>query len=214
MVTSDQGEATGEFELTVRNFELPLKPSLDSSFMLWRNKSTAACETILLHKLMPTSVPVRDAAGFVQKYQLSSINVGLSSGADYNHGTMSRALSVEEIQQIARQLPSGPLLYNYTADEIVEFPNLYPMIKAWARNLHSAGILNLITMTPVPELFDDGTGSGRSAVDIWVLAPGYYEASTPNVAAVLKKGDRVWTYTALVQDDHSPRWEIDFPPMH
>jgi len=214
MVTSDQGRTTGEFELTVWNFELPLQPSLNSSFMLWKDKSAAACETILQHKLMPTPVSVQDAAGFVEKYQLSSINIGLSSGADYNHGTMSPVPSVEEIQKIARQLPSGPLLYNYTADEIVEFPNLYPEIKAWARNLHSAGILNLITMAPVPELFDDGSGSGRSAVDIWVLQPGYYEASAQNVAAVLRKGDRVWTYTALVQDDHSPQWEIDFPPIH
>jgi len=47
-----------------------------------------------------------------------------------------------------------------------------------------------------------------------VLQPGYYEASPQNVAAVLKKGDRAWTYTALVQDDHSPQWEIDFSPMH
>lgn len=213
-VTTDQGSATGDLELTVWNFELPLKPSLDSSFMLWKDKSAAACETILRHKLMPTPVPVENAMRFVEKYQLSSINLGLSSGADYNHGTMSPAPSVEEIQKIVRQLPSGRLLYNYTADEIVEFPDLYPVIKAWARNLHSAGVLNLITMAPVPELFDDGSGSGRSAVDIWVLQPGYYEASPQNVAAVLKKGDRVWTYTALVQDDHSPQWEIDFPPMH
>ena len=212
-VTSDQGRATGEFQLTVWDFELPLKPSLDSSFMLWKDKSAAACETILRHKLMPTPIPLQDAAELVEKYHLSSINIGLSSNADYNHGVMGPAPSVEEIQKIARQLPSGPLLYNYTADEIVEFPNLYPVIKTWARNLHSAGILNLITMAPVPDLFEDGSGSGRSAVDIWVLQPGYYEASPQNVRTVLKKGDRVWTYTALVQDDHSPQWEIDFPPL-
>jgi len=107
--------------------------------MLWKDTSAAACETILRHKLMPTPVPVQSATRFVEKYQLSSINIGLSSGADYNHGNMSPAPSVEAIQTIARQLPSGPLLYNYTADEIVEFPDLYPVIKAWARNLHSAG---------------------------------------------------------------------------
>ncbi len=213
-VTSDQGSTTGDLAITVWNFELPLKPSLDSSFMLWNDKSVAACETILRHKLMPTPVPVKSAARLVEKYQLSSINIGLSSGADYNHGTMKPAPPVEEIQQIARQFPSVPLLYNYTADEIVEFPALYPLVKAWSRNLHSAGILNLITMAPVPELFDDGSGSGRSAVDIWVLQPGYYETSPENVATVQKKGDRVWTYTALVQDDHSPQWEIDFSPMH
>lgn len=213
IVTSDQGRMAGELQLTVWDFELPLKPSLNSSFMLWKDKNAAACETILRHKLMPTPVPVQDAGAFVEKYHLSSINIGLSSGADYNRGIMNPAPSVPAIQEIARQLPSGPLLYNYTADEIVEFPNLYPVIKAWARNLHGAGVLNLITMAPVPDLFDDGSGSGRSAVDIWVLQPGYYEASPQSVDAVLKKGDQVWTYTALVQDNHSPQWEIDFPPI-
>jgi hypothetical protein len=213
-VVSDQGRATGKIRLTVWNFELPLKPSLDSSFMLWKDKTARACETILRHKLMPTPVPVPDAARFVAQYHLSSINLGLSSGADYDHGAMSPAPSVDVIRETARQFPAGPLLYNYTADEIVEFPHLYSAVKSWARNLHTAGILNLITMAPVPDLFDDGSGSGRSAVDIWVLQPGYYESSPENVRTVLKKGDRVWTYTALVQDDHSPQWEIDFPSMH
>jgi len=66
---------------------------------------------------------------------------------------MSPAPSVGSNSDNRATVPSGPLLYNYTADEIVEFPDLYPVIKAWARNLHNAGILNLITMAPVPELF-------------------------------------------------------------
>jgi hypothetical protein len=69
-------------------------------------------------------------------------------------------------------------------------------------------VLNLITMAPVPDLFDDG--NGRSAVDIWVLQPECYETSPANVGAVQGKGDLVLSYLALVQDNHSPWWEIDF----
>ncbi len=40
--------------------------------------------------------------------------------------------------------------------------------------MHAAGIANLVTMTPTPELLDDGSGTGRSAIDIWVVLPVMY----------------------------------------
>jgi hypothetical protein len=61
---------------------------------------------------------------------------------------------------------------------------------------------------------DDGSGTGRSAVDIWPVLPEQYVASQANITAVQKKGDRVWSYTALEQDSYSPKWLIDFPPTN
>ncbi|HZP84420.1 MAG TPA: glycoside hydrolase domain-containing protein [Chthonomonadaceae bacterium] len=213
-VTSGQGQATGDIVLNVWNFELPLKPSLDSSFGMGRDKSLAAIELLLRHKIMPTQVPPSAARRLIDTLGLTSVNTGFWSGAYYGHGTMKPAPSVQELKEAAARYPADLLIYNYTADEIVEFPQLYPQVKQWARALHQAGIKNLIPMAPVPELFDDGTGTGRSAVDIWVLQPNYYKASPENVAAAMKKGDQVWTYTALVQDADSPKWEIDFAPIH
>jgi hypothetical protein len=61
-------------------------------------------------------------------------------------------------------------------------------------------------------LYDDGTG--RSAVDIWVLLPVMYNNSKTQVGEVLKKGDSVWSYNTLVQDAYSPKWLIDFDPVN
>ena len=92
--------------------------------------------------------------------------------------------------------------------------NLYPTIRQWAKNMHQAGIENLISMSPTPALYDDGSGTGRSAVDIWVLLPVMYNNSKSHVGEVLKKGDSVWSYNTLVQDAYSPKWLIDFDPVN
>jgi hypothetical protein len=55
-VRSSQGNDRGRVRLTVWNFELPVKPSLVSSFGLQRDRSAAAYEVILRHKLMPIPV--------------------------------------------------------------------------------------------------------------------------------------------------------------
>ena len=105
-------------------------------------------------------------------------------------------------------------LYNYTADEIDGCPGTHEPMRAWARALHAAGIDNLVTMSPDPDLYDDQGGSKRSAVDVWVLLPNMYDAVKQRVLEVLRKGDKVWSYAALVQDGYSPKWEIDFQPIN
>jgi hypothetical protein len=106
------------------------------------------------------------------------------------------------------------MLYDYSADEIGHCSNLYPIIREWARNMHQAGIKNLITMSPTPALYDDGADRGHSAVDIWVMLPVMYNNSRARVSEVLKKGDSVWSYNTLVQDAYSPKWLIDFDPIN
>jgi hypothetical protein len=61
-------------------------------------------------------------------------------------------------------------------------------------------------------LFDDGSGTGHSAVDYWAVMAISYNSNY--VAQAIGKGDQVWSYTALVQDGYSPKWEIDFAPMN
>jgi hypothetical protein len=86
-------------------------------------------------------------------------------------------------------------------------------LQQWARNLHAAGIDNLVTMAPIPALMSDGSGSGRSAVDIWTMLPVTYDQDVANVLAAQAKGDQAWSYNTLVQDSYSPKWEIDFDPI-
>jgi hypothetical protein len=213
-VTSDQGKSEGKILLKVWNFTLPLKPSLNSSFTFWEAGTKSANEELLKHKLMPRDVKMEDERELVNKWGLVSTHLGFWSKANIKNCQMMPAPSVNHLKKIALQYKSNLLLYNYTADEIDKCSNLYPTIKIWAQNLHSAGIANLITMKPVPELYDDGSGTGRSAVDIWAVLPKMYDEAQNRVLEVLQKGDQVWSYSALVQDDYSPKWEIDFEPIN
>jgi hypothetical protein len=61
-------------------------------------------------------------------------------------------------------------------------------------------------MPPVPELFN--------SIDIWVLQPNYYYESPATVEKAQQAGNEIWTYTALNQDSYSPKWLIDFAPLH
>ncbi|MEH2006494.1 DUF4091 domain-containing protein [Nostoc sp.] len=213
IVTSDQGKTEGKVVLKVWNFELPLKPSLKSSFQFWDNKTYIANSELLKHKLMPKDVNPEDQQALI-KQGLASADLGYWSGANINTCKMSPLPSKEEFRKTAASYQSSLFLYNYTADEIDDCPALSEQIKRWSRNLHESGVLNLVTMIPNSKLYDDGSGTGRSAVDIWVLLPNMYEQATDRVAKVLKKGDKVWSYNALVQEEYSPKWEIDFEPIN
>ncbi|ACC80083.1 DUF4091 domain-containing protein [Nostoc punctiforme] len=213
IVTSDQGKAESKIVLKVWNFELPLKPSLKSSFPFWYNKTKIANEEMLKHKLMPKHINPQDQQGLVQQ-GLASASLGYWSGADISTCKMNSLPSFEEFRKTAASYQSDLFLYNYTADEIDRCPSLFQQIKQWSRNLHSAGVSNLVTMIPTPELYDDGSGTGRSAVDIWAILPKMYEQAPDRIAKVLQKGDKVWSYNTLVQDEYSPKWQIDFQPIN
>jgi hypothetical protein len=212
-VTSDQGNFTGPIALTVWNFSLPASPSLKSSFLFFQAGSLAADRELLRNKLTPLSTNPQDQPGLMKEFGLSTTHIGPFSGADIGRCSMSPAPSASQYQALAAAQQKGMMLYSYSADEIGHCSNLYPTIKQWAKNMHQAGIRNLISMSPTPALYDDGSGTGRSAVDIWVLLPVMYNNSAPRVKEVLQKGDNVWSYNTLVQDAYSPKWEIDFDPV-
>ena len=117
------------------------------------------------------------------------------------------------IEEAEKRRP-GTFLYNYTADEIDGCENLLEPLRAWARNLHQAGVKNLVTMKPRAELLNDGSLSGRSAVDIWALLPVMFEQAGGALKMVRDKGDEVWSYNALAQDGYSPKWLIDYAPIN
>lgn len=52
-VSSDQGNVTGKIHLKVWNFELPIKPSLNSEFTFYEHKDKSDMVELLKHKLMP-----------------------------------------------------------------------------------------------------------------------------------------------------------------
>jgi hypothetical protein len=213
-VRSDQGTTNGAVALTVWNFALPMTPTLKSSFLLWQADGLFAQQELLRHKLSPQKSNVLDQRNLMSNLGLGSVGLPFWSGADMSNCTMAAAPPVSSFLAAATAQQPGLMLYDYSADEIGKCTNLYPNIKQWARNMHLAGVNNLVTMAPTPALYDDGSGTGRSAVDIWVLLPLMYEQAKAQVGEVLRKGDSVWSYNTLVQDPYSPKWMIDFTPIN
>ena len=211
-VTSDQGEFTGRISLTVWNFSLPTTPSLKSAFLFSHAGTLEAQQELLRNKLSPSATPASQMP-LMKGRGLSATDTGPFSGADVGNCKMAPAPSVSQFKARTAGQQPGVLLYDYSADEIGHCTNLYPTIQQWANNMHQAGISNLVSISPKPGLYSDGSGTGRSAVDIWVLLPVMYNSSQTEVDHVLKKGDSVWSYNTLVQDAYSPKWEIDFDPV-
>ncbi|PYT32798.1 MAG: hypothetical protein DMG58_09475 [Acidobacteria bacterium] len=209
LITSDQGTAAGKVALQVWNFTLPLRPALKSAFVTTQPHSARVARTLLRNKVSPLEVTPEEARDLMDNFGLSTSNLGFWSGADVSHCTMAPAPAVKQIRSAAAKYPAGLQLFDFVADEIGKCKPLYPEIRRWALALHQAGVRSLITMAPVPELFDDGSGARRSAVDIWVVLP-----ERDAIAHALAKGDEIWSYNTLVQDPYSPKWEIDFAPLN
>jgi hypothetical protein len=192
---------------------MPATPSLKTAFLFSHAGTLDAQQELLRHKISPSATPAVHMP-LLKGRGLNATDTGPFSGADVGNCKMSPAPSVSDFKSRTAGQQPGVLLYDYSADEIGHCTNLYPTIRQWAYNMHQAGISNLVSMSPNPALYNDGSGSGRSAVDIWVLLPVMYNNSKAEVDRVLKKGDSVWSYNTLVQDAYSPKWEIDFDPIN
>jgi hypothetical protein len=209
-VTANEGAKVVSVKLTVWNFALPVKPALKSCFLHWNvRRNVAADQLLLANRIMPISVDLTQERRFIDTLGLNSMNAGFWARADETTGTMLPAPSVSQIQAAVATHQQDLYFYNYSFDEILGYTALYSGVKSWARNLHAAGVDNLVTVPPITELMDDGSGTGRSAVDAWVELPKQYDAAKVNQA--LAKGDEVWSYNCLQQDDYSPKWQLDYP---
>ncbi|MCW5982137.1 MAG: DUF4091 domain-containing protein [Bryobacteraceae bacterium] len=213
-VTSAQGSFTGSVVVNVWDFVLPLKPALKSAFLYWGSQVRQAREELLRNRIHPLTVNASEERAFIDNLGMTATDLGFWSGADGSTCSMWTAPSVAQVRTAVASHQPDLALFNYTADEIGHCTNLYTPMKEWARNLHQAGVKNLVTMAPTPALYDDGSGTGRSAVDIWVLLPLMYDRAVAEVARALNKGDEVWSYNCLVQDNYSPKWQIDFPSVN
>ncbi len=126
-VTSDQGSVKGEIRLTVWNFELPLKPSLKSSFNVWNQQTKGAVEEVFKHRLMCErwKISPEEKGKFascerrlIDTYGASCTGLGFWSKADIFNGTMPPPPPVKEIKALASLHQPDIQLYNYTADEV------------------------------------------------------------------------------------------------
>lgn len=210
-VTSDQGKVTGNIALEVWNFTLPVKPSEPSMFLLWTDQSKETMREVVRHKMGPVS-PKADQLAELSKMGMSVVSTGFFSGADVGNKTMGEAPSVEKIKAKISGWPAELRKINYTADEISNAPELDDTFRVWGKNLHEAGVQQLLVGSPNPALFDDGTG--HPVIDIYVIMPCNYDRSPANVSDAMKRGIEIWSYTTANQDDYGPKWQIDFAPIN
>ena len=167
---------------------------------------------MLKNRINPVTTNSSYERSFIDNDGMQSLSLSFWSAADQS-GYIAPAPSVSDVLAQKAQHQPDLYFYCYSADEISN-PALYSGIKAWGRAFHAAGVDQLITMVPVPELYDDGSGTGRSAVDDWVLLPKQYDAYQSNVLYVQQKGDKVWSYNCTQQDDYSPKWLLDYAPIN
>ncbi len=236
-VTSSQGDITGEIKLTVWDFTLPVKPSFKSLFNGGSGGTwPEGLETELVrNKLMPDNASLAtegaDIRAGLNTYDMSYYE-NVSYGACTGDALMPPPPSLKALQaavEAQQEEYPGPYLADYTADPESSCTNeaFYKSVIAWAQVLHRAsvkgqrGVDNIVSQQPVAALFDDGLGTGRSAVDVWTMLPMNYDLAqltktggVPNVTYVQRKGDKVWSYNDLVQDAYSPKWELDFLPIN
>jgi hypothetical protein len=212
-VSSDQGSSTGNISLRVWDFELPVQPSLNSAFTLWQDKSLAAASELVRHRLMPGNTLTSEQEEALLPLGLNTTRIVFDGGADVGNPVIKSPPLITDLQRDLSKRSDRALRYIYVADEISRYPQLFDSVKQWSQLADRVGgVSTLVTMPPIPELMDNG--NGKSAVDIWVVTAGTYDQSPANVQQALAKGDRVWSYNALSEDNYSPKWQIDFDPMN
>lgn len=213
-ITSDQGKAEGNVRLTVWNFELPLRPSLLSAFDLEEHDTIGNIKELLRHRLMPEKAPPEHQRELIDEWGLGASDLsGFWSGANIDTCAMKAAPKLNKLREAREAYQPDLLVYNYVADEIDRCPQLSGPLKDWAGQLHAAGVSTMVTMMPTEDLLTGNDDKG-SAVDIWVVLPKRYMANPELARAALAHGTQLWSYNASVQDDYSPKWQIDFAPIN
>lgn len=223
-VTSTEGIDVVDINLRVWNFAIPLKPALKSSFIYWRATNSLAATTsqrtketneeLLRNRVMPAATAPSFEREFIDQFGLTTNGIRGWSGADAGNCTMNAAPTSTAVTTEKNRHHPSIYLVNHIADEIGHCSNLIEPVKQWARALHAGGIDVLITMPPTPLLFDDDSGTSRSAVDVWVVLPKQYDAVPHYIEQAIAKGDEVWSYNTLMQDEYSPKWQVDFAPIN
>lgn len=212
-VETDKGDFKGNVTLNVWDVELPKAQVQKSFFGSWTDGSPLKSEVAAQHRIFIKANDLELQEKLHEKYGYNTSHIGFWSGADIDRPNMNPAPETEAVVERLKKYSPKTERFAYTADEIGWRKDLYPEIIRYGQALHKAGAKQLVVMPPVNELFDDGLGTGRSAVDIWVVLPKQYYEYKKNIERAIAKGDTIWTYNCLIQDNYSPKWLMDFSLM-
>ena len=209
-IKTADGIQKGTVTLTVWNIEISKTSSQGIHFRTSQTKTEQRAIVAAQHRMFAPGYSAELEQKLSEEYGLGLTSVSFWSGANESTLTMNAAPKLEKVQEAVAKRYSKLPAYAYTADEISGITALYEPLKEWARVLHAANVNQLVVMAPEEELFDDGSGTGRSAVDIWVILPRQYTEYEELIRKAQAKGDQVWSYNCLVQDSFSPKWQLDY----
>ena len=219
-VKTNSGVIENGIKIKVSDITLSSVQKQGSYFGANTTRTMAKLEETAKNRIFLNAIATSDATlaenqeYLYNKYGYNNAAIGFWSGADIDTGTvLTPAPTVEAITQKITKFFNKLNLFAYTFDEIYGKEYLYGDIIDYAKALHTAGAKQLVTMPPIPELMDDGLGTGQSAVDIWVMLPKQYDDSrfAETIAEARAKGDEIWSYNCLSQDNYSPKMLLDYP---
>lgn len=213
-VSGANGQIRGEVRLTVWNFELPARPTLQSFAPLWFTRTPAAKLELLKNRIQPGRVQPKQVEA-LSPAGLNLIELGIGAGASYHTCRADPAPDPEVFRSAKEALGTDLPVYDFAFDE-VDRCGLGQALRDWGRSMHQAGVLQIATVSPTPELLDDGTG--RPAVDVFVLNAAMYAKAKANgmLDAAKAKGAKLWYYSALVLSETpgAPIWQLDIAPIN
>lgn len=130
-----------------------------------------------------------------------------------NPFTTGREKAIRYLRSFLRFAESGgwaDRVYCYMLDEPSSLRD-YEQARRWGALCNEADprLKHLLTEQPQPQ--QAGWGNLAGFVDIWVVLPKLFDQHVINQR--LASGDMVWLYTALKQDDFSPKWLLDYHPI-
>lgn len=207
---TDNGIQKGKVTLTVWDIEISKELSQGVHFRSCQVKTEQRAVEAAKHKMFSPGYDIEIETKLSKEYGLNLTSVNFWSGADENTLKMKDPPLVEKVKEAASYRLEGLPVYAYTADEISGATALYEPLEKWAQVLHQAGVKQLVVMAPDEKLFDDGLGKGQSVVDIWVVLPRQFKETEKVIRKAQEKGDEVWSYNCLVQDEYSPKWQLDY----
>ncbi len=206
-VTSNQGIVTVPVTLTLWNFELPLKPSELTHFVLAvnaGNPTNAQQQALTRNRIFGMNWSASQAASFQTSDGLNRSSLGESFGWNFVNcnGSLNDAIpSQSALAAAAATYPVGMPLDLYASDECAGSSAVYPNIRLLANNAHAAGVKILDTVPPDSNLY--------GYVDYWVMLAVNWPASLTGIPGSF------WSYASCNAGNGSnPRWDIDFAPIN
>jgi len=210
-VSSNQGNVDVSLTLNVWDFEMPDLIGIPFITQLWNApQSTATYNEMLRHKIQPYSV--NDERYYIDNYGLTHISGGFWSGAEQGNCNPGSPPSVSSIQTERDRHESDLVVYAHYADEVTGCGSSFTQnAVGWAQNLRAGGIAPLLPSGITEEFL--GNSHEQSVADIWVILPVQGDSSGVQTA-IARTDEEVWSYNALIQDEYSPKWTLDFAPIN